>query len=632
MLPACSKAPPCSRLNGGLTDGSRSSDLGDLAMTLAPLYAKYRTKSGNCYLYDAATNEIIRVGEVIYEILDDFRVLDMEEIVEKHRPVFDETLVRNSLDQLAGLQASGILRDHLPQVSRKATYLRCQGIRESLADLLENRRRLLILELTQRCNLRCDYCCFGEHYPDFRGHGEDTMSLETAKNAVRDFVEHNPQRISIGFYGGEPLLEFTLLTQIVHFAEELARQRGMTPRFSITTNGTLLRDDVLRFLVEHDFDVAISCDGPKESHDRHRVFRNEHSPGQRRGSYDVVIANLERFCALYPEYASRSLALTLTATSDFHQINAFLKRWSARLHAISVKYVLDVPGGRQANHRAIRVGVYGSSCSPAAAGLPVDGVASEAKELPEFCRWTAERNEKIQSLNDHFLEELSACTDSDAIEGEYPLYFHTFRNGTVKFHNRAISRCPANSYCAYKCFPGAARTFCATNGEIYPCEKTGRGRFFRLGDAAGGVDKDVAYRMTEVARLISDCGNCVAWQWCPLCFASLPEDKESGRADALAFQDACSERMWSLSSALIRYTTVMELNQDTVDSVLHEGDTRDWLDDVVFLPTEEELCAVALDVEELAEGVDAFGKCASGRDWKSYPSSHAQEREELLSP
>ena len=273
-------------------------------MAIGPLFVKYQTRAGNCYVYDPRTNEVIRVEEAIYQILDDYHVLDQDEIIAKNQ-ANGEAVVRMALAQLDALQSSGILCDHPPQLTRRAEWIRCQGTTESLDEFLRHRRRLLTLELTQQCNLRCDYCCFGEHYPQTRRPSTSPMSFETARKAVTAFINHRPKRAGIGFYGGEPLLEFDLLKQIVLFAEEQAGQFATSVGFSITTNGTLLTDEKIHFLAQHEFSVLVSLDGDKKSHDRYRIFRNQNRPEKRIGSFDTVIKNMTRFVELYPEYLGR---------------------------------------------------------------------------------------------------------------------------------------------------------------------------------------------------------------------------------------------------------------------------------------------------------------------------------------
>lgn len=291
-------------------------------MAIAPLFLKYKTRSGNCYVYDPGTNEIVRVGEVIFEVLNDFHLLDNEEIIVKYR-LLGEANVREALARLEELQSRRILCDHGSQTSSKTEQVVCDGKVEPITDFLGSRRRMLIIELTQRCNLRCEYCCYGEHYshPQLRRHGCDTISFDTAKKAVEEFIFHEPQNGLVAFYGGEPLLEFELLKEIVFFAEGLAGKHSLDLGFSTTTNGTLLTDEKIHFFVEHDFMVFVSLDGTKASHDRYRVFRSKQHQKRAAGSYDIIVRNLKRFVELYPDHSGRGLSVTLTATTDYSGSN-----------------------------------------------------------------------------------------------------------------------------------------------------------------------------------------------------------------------------------------------------------------------------------------------------------------------
>lgn len=149
----------------------------------------------------------------------------------------------------------------------------------------------LILEVTQKCNLRCKYCVYSESYPGVRGYNPKDMSEDTALKAIdlyfsllKEGRAYNPYREpKIGFYGGEPVLNFELIkTCITHVMENYT---DFDPHFVMTTNSTLLSDEILTFLREYDCEIVLSIDGPKEEHDRNRVF-----PGGK-GSFDTIMEN-----------------------------------------------------------------------------------------------------------------------------------------------------------------------------------------------------------------------------------------------------------------------------------------------------------------------------------------------------
>ncbi|MDD5005949.1 MAG: radical SAM protein [Candidatus Omnitrophica bacterium] len=128
----------------------------------------------------------------------------------------------------------------------------------------------LNLSITTRCNLDCDYCYL-------RGLKSEDMSLKTACTAIDKL---HPDTII--FYGGEPLLKFELINDIVEYAKRKYRIK----KFMIVTNGTLFSKKIVDFMQSNDFRIIISLDGERKSHDAHRKFLNGQS------SYDVIFNNI----------------------------------------------------------------------------------------------------------------------------------------------------------------------------------------------------------------------------------------------------------------------------------------------------------------------------------------------------
>jgi uncharacterized protein len=126
----------------------------------------------------------------------------------------------------------------------------------------------LTLNVTQACNLRCKYC-----YVDKSSAATDFMSQEVAQKAV-DFVLgfQDLQVLGVAFYGGEPLLNFPVIKSTIEYVDQAIRRRGLPEvEYHLTTNGTLLTDEVLAFLRDHQVNVLVSIDGPASIHDEVRV-------------------------------------------------------------------------------------------------------------------------------------------------------------------------------------------------------------------------------------------------------------------------------------------------------------------------------------------------------------------------
>ena len=164
----------------------------------------------------------------------------------------------------------------------------------------------MVLNLTNQCNLSCQYCYeFGEDKVATPEGKPKFMDFETARASVDFLLEQSAGRraVHITFFGGETLMNFPLLKQVVLYAEAKV---GSRIDFSLTTNATLLNQEIIQFLSEHRIGVTVSMDGPKEMHDQLRVFANG------RGSYDIVEPRVR---ALIAGHRTRPITARVTLTS-----------------------------------------------------------------------------------------------------------------------------------------------------------------------------------------------------------------------------------------------------------------------------------------------------------------------------
>lgn len=136
------------------------------------------------------------------------------------------------------------------------------------------------LGLTDNCNFSCDYCFYGKENPS-------DLRIDDGKQAI-DFISENTSgSVKINYFGGEPLLMFSNLRDITNYARSKQRE-DLSFRFGLDTNGSLLSDDKIDFLLSNHFSVLFSFDGIKKAQDSHRRLANGGS------SYEMVIGNLHR--------------------------------------------------------------------------------------------------------------------------------------------------------------------------------------------------------------------------------------------------------------------------------------------------------------------------------------------------
>lgn len=164
--------------------------------------------------------------------------------------------------------------------------------------------RMLVLEACHSCNLKCTYCFAQAYYPD-----SDMMSFATGKRALDYFFssERMNEFASIGFFGGEPMLNWKLITSIVPYFEGRAFPRKA--KFHITTNGTLITKEKAEFFRDHNFTYIVSIDGSQPIHDQHRKYKDG------KGSFEDTIRGLK----LLKEAGCMKPTLRGTYSADSHE-------------------------------------------------------------------------------------------------------------------------------------------------------------------------------------------------------------------------------------------------------------------------------------------------------------------------
>ena len=148
--------------------------------------------------------------------------------------------------------------------------------------------KALCLHVAHTCNLNCSYCFASQG----KYHGDRAvMSFEVGKRALDFLVEHSGTRrnLEVDFFGGEPLMNFQVVKDLVAYARSIEKEKGKNFRFTLTTNGMLVDDDVIEFANKECHNVVLSLDGRKEIHDEFRVDYNG------KGSWETIVPKFQKF-------------------------------------------------------------------------------------------------------------------------------------------------------------------------------------------------------------------------------------------------------------------------------------------------------------------------------------------------
>ena len=174
----------------------------------------------------------------------------------------------------------------------------------------------LVLNVTNQCNLACTYCYeFGADKIATQTGKPKYMTPETARAAVDFLLESAKGRdaVHVTFFGGETLMNFKLLRDVVGYADARAAESGRRVTYSLTTNATLLTDPIIDFLAEHAVGVTVSIDGPEEMQDARRVYKSG------KGSYAVIVPRLK---ALIARHKTRAITARVTLSAGVTDVVA----------------------------------------------------------------------------------------------------------------------------------------------------------------------------------------------------------------------------------------------------------------------------------------------------------------------
>lgn len=218
---------------------------------------------------DIASGSVHVVEKIVYEMIDDYEILSKDEVIEKFSKLYNEEDAKEAYEEIDYLTKEGLLfseDEHfkLPKYNP------------------QNVVKALCLHVAHDCNLRCKYCFASQG--DFKG-DRSLMTFETGKKALDFLLQNsgNRRNLEVDFFGGEPLMNFDLVKKLVAYGREEEKKYDKHFRFTITTNGVLLDDEIQDFINENMDNVVLSIDGRKEINDEMRPTTNG------KGSYDIIV-------------------------------------------------------------------------------------------------------------------------------------------------------------------------------------------------------------------------------------------------------------------------------------------------------------------------------------------------------
>ena len=233
---------------------------------------------------DVCSGSVHAVDDIAYDIISMYEGHTREEVIsavkKKYGADVTDADIEECYAQVAELADEGSLfaPDSFEPMAGK--------LKERTAGVI----KALCLHVAHTCNLNCSYCFASQG----KYHGDRAvMSYEVGKQALDFLVAHSGTRrnLEVDFFGGEPLMNFDVVKRLVAYARSIEKEAGKNFRFTLTTNGMLIDDDVIDFANREMSNVVLSLDGRREVHDRYRVDYAGH------GSWDRIVPKFQKLVA-----------------------------------------------------------------------------------------------------------------------------------------------------------------------------------------------------------------------------------------------------------------------------------------------------------------------------------------------
>ncbi|MCL2151867.1 MAG: thioether cross-link-forming SCIFF peptide maturase [Oscillospiraceae bacterium] len=395
---------------------------------------------------DVGSGSVYMLDDLAFDLISMYELVPQDKMIRRIKRKYPDITDAELTDTIADIEE---LRKN-GKLFSEDTYVEATGV------LREKSLKALCLNVSHACNMSCSYCFAGNG--KYGGEGE-LMSLETGKRAIDFLVENSGGRknLDLDFFGGEPLLNWSVVKDIVRYAREIEQGSGKRFRFTLTTNGLLIDDEVIEFTNKEMRNVVLSLDGRQEINDAARKMFDG------AGSYSSVVPKFKKLVMARGEREYYIRGTFTRANLDFaedilHVADLGFKR-------LSMEPVVAKPGDPH--------------------GLKIDDLSAISRQY-EILATEMLRREK---------------------EGRGFIFYHYMLD---------LERGPCIHKRLSGCGVGKEYLAVTPRGELYPCHQfVGDGRFL-IGDVWQGVKNEKLRREFETCGIYAcaECRECWARMYC----------------------------------------------------------------------------------------------------------------------
>ncbi|MDD3383695.1 MAG: radical SAM protein [Bacilli bacterium] len=435
---------------------------------------------GFYYAYDSITNNYVKISKEAYDFFKEAKLHTKigeeisNEIINKYEEGYN--LVKMLIEKNNILNGFDFGQP-------KYWYNK-----ENIKDLLENKSKVLVLEVTKKCNFRCKYCCWSDTYYEKDCYANKDMSIDIIKKSLDNFLNYSKdsENIAISFYGGEPLIAFNNIKFVVDYINKNVKTKKH--HYNFTTNLYLLDETILDFLYNNNFHLLVSLDGPQWIHDAGRITINNS------GTYEKIFNNLMMIKNKYPVYFKNNISFNAVIPQLKYKdyvINFFVEKFPENRFMFS-----DLSPG----YNIEKINEYFQILNKNKLFYKIKDLKKEEKISERY----------YLGLVDSTKERIKLSVYDDAL-APY------FKNIDIKLKNNGYFW---NNGC---CILGQRKMFVDVNGNIFPCEKVDiNNEKYLIGNVSDGYNyKKIDKIINDFSSLIQKCNKCWAIVHCHMCWKFL---------------------------------------------------------------------------------------------------------------
>ncbi|WP_302800046.1 radical SAM peptide maturase [Parabacteroides goldsteinii] len=442
----------------------------------------FKSEKGNSYLYDSNTKELLNIHPVVVMIHELNKQISKQEL--NKRIIAKYPLLQEDLDHYYKkyncLKKVGFFK------KRNLNNIFSGKIDEKVVENSFANCNDIVFQVTQQCNLKCKYCCYGDLYEQTGFTGDKVMDFSLAKKLI-DYMAtfwNSAKNVSynnvviVGFYGGEPLVNFKLINDIVDYLKHLDLKQQIEFRYSMTTNALLL-DKYMDFIIDNNFLLLVSLDG-NEIQDSLRVDLND------KPTFKRVFKNLKNLQKTHPRYFEEKVRFNsvLNSSSTAEEVFMFIKKEFGKTPSIQ----------------------------------PISPLGIKSDKKQDFKKMFRSYEE-----TDYMRDNTDDALLRDTRDVGYFFYYH-LRNAyhhyaELLLNDKQNSKIPTGT-----CLPFMKKIFLSSSGDILVCER------IRLNEVQGHVEDNVeldffavATRYNNLYKVIKkQCQKCYFAEFCSSCIFQLP--------------------------------------------------------------------------------------------------------------